>query len=239
VYTVPVRTADPGPDGRIGTSDDPGTTIGYLDYPSAYAGAAFQEVMLINDPRANDSYKSFEMAGTRRMASGWQFMASYSATKRQQPLVNNTGGGLTLGINTFDPNAEIFAEDDTWEWLGRASGAYSLPAGILISANFEHRSGNAFARTVSVAGGSQVRSLTIRAEPIGTRRLPNINLLDVRLEKNVHFSGTKNLLVRVNMYNFLNVNTVTAATALSGPNFLRPTGIVPPRQFELSATYRF
>jgi hypothetical protein len=239
VYSVPVRTADPGPDGRAGSGDEPGTTIGYWDYPASYAGAAFQQVTLINDPRANDSYKSFELAASRRLAGGWQFMVSYSATKRDQPLVNNTGGGLTLGINTFDPNAEIFAADTNWEWLGRASGAYTLPYGLLVSANYEHRSGNPFARTVSVAGGSQIRSLTIRVEPIGTRRLPNINLMDVRLEKNFRLTGRQSAVVRLNMYNFLNVNTITGVTALSGPNFLRPSGIVPPRQFELSASYRF
>ncbi len=239
VFNLPVRTADPGPDGRAGTGDEPGTTIGYWDYPAAYAGVAFQEVMLINDPRRNDSYRSFELAASRRMSRGWQFMVSYSATKRNEPLVNNAGGGLTLGVNTYDPNGEIFAADNTWEWLGRASGAYNLPKGMLVSANFEHRSGTPFARTVSVAGGQQIRSLTIRVEPIGARRQPNINLLDVRVEKNFRLTTRQTALVRLNMYNFLNVNTITGLTALSGPNFLRPTGILPPRQFELSAIYKF
>jgi hypothetical protein len=239
VYSIPVRTPDPGPDGRVNSGDEPGTTIGYWDYPATYSGVAFQQVTLINDDRANDNYRSFELAATRRLSGGWQFMVSYSATKRNQPLTNNTGGGLTLGINTYDPNAEIFAADDNWEWLGRASGAYNLRGGILVSANYEHRSGNPYARTVSVAGGSQIRSLTIRVEPIGARRLPNINLLDVRAEKNFRLNARQSAVVRLNMYNFLNVSTITGVTALSGPNFLRPTGIVPPRQFELSATYRF
>jgi hypothetical protein len=239
VYTIPVTTADPGPDGKVGTADDPGTTIGYFDYPATYAGAAFQEVMLINDPKANDSYKSLEIAGSKRLTHGWQFMASYSATKRHNPLVQNAGGGLTLGINTFDPNAEIFAADNTWEWLVRGSGAYNFRGGILVSANYERRSGDAFARTVSVAGGGQIRSLTVRVEPIGARRRPDINLLDMRVEKNLRVTDRQSVLVRLNIYNTLNINTITSSTALSGPNFLKPTGIVPPRQFELSGTYRF
>ena len=38
VYNIPITNRDPGPDGRLGTADDPGTLITYWDYPAAYAG---------------------------------------------------------------------------------------------------------------------------------------------------------------------------------------------------------
>jgi hypothetical protein len=37
----------------------------------------------------------------------------------------------------------------------------------------------------------------------------------------------------------MNVNTVTAQTVASGPNYLRPTSIVPPRIAEFSISYAF
>jgi hypothetical protein len=172
-------------------------------------------------------------------------MASYSATKSHIPYVQNTSGvgdfvspGLAVFLTTYDPNAEIFTANNTWEWLGRASGSYTFPLDILVSAHFEHRSGVPFARTVSAAGGRQIPSITVRVEPIGERRSPNVNVLDLRLEKSVRVRAEK-VSVRLNLYNALNVNTVTGLTQQSGPNFLRATGIVPPRTAELSLQYTF
>ena len=137
------------------------------------------------------------------------------------------------------PNAEIFSANRTWEWLGRASGAYQFPFGLMTSVNFEHRSGEPIARTVSVAGGSQIRSLTVRVEPIGSIRRPNINVMDVRTEKKFRLGSTQQLIARLNVYNTLNAGTVTNWTTLSGPNYLRPTAILNPRLIELSASYKF
>ena len=165
MYDIPISNPDPGPDGRVGTADDPATSITYYDYPAGFAGVAFQQPMLINHPSADEHYKSFEMAATKRFSSRWQLMASYSATK--------------LGLNQavladFNPNTEINTADHSWEWLTRISGLYRLPADVQLAANYENRSGSALARTVSVRGGRQVPSLTVRVEPTGTIRLPRV-----------------------------------------------------------------
>jgi hypothetical protein len=186
------------------------------------------------------------VAASKRLASRWQFMASYSATRMNTPFVQNTSGvsdfaapGLAVFLSTFDPNAEIFAADRTWEWLGRASGSYAMPWGVLFSGNFEHRSGRPFARTVSAAGGRTIPSETVRVERIGARRSPNISLLDFRGEKSFRIRGSQRLSARLNLYNALNVNTVASLTQQSGPNFLRPNAIVPPRTIEYSISYTF
>jgi hypothetical protein len=186
--------------------------------------------MFFNHPSADQSYKSYEFAASKRLADRWQFMASYSSTKLNlnQPLLSD-----------FNPNTEIFAADRTREWLGRISGAYTFPADVQVSANFEHRSGTPFARQVSVRGGQQIPSLTVNVEPIGTRRLPNLNLLHLRVEKSFALAQRHRLSLRFNIYNATNVNTVLAATTLSGPNFLQPTSIAPPRLAELGAAYNF
>jgi hypothetical protein len=246
VYNIPITNRDPGPDGRAGTADDPGTDMTYWDYPAAFAAASFQQPMLINDPNSNQSFKSFEAAASKRLTNRWQVMASYSATKSNIPFVQNTSGvgdfispGLAVFLATYDPNAEIFAANKTWEWLGRASGSYTFPADVLVSAHYEHRSGTPFARTVSAAGGRQIPSLTIRVEPIGSRRSPNVNLLDLRAEKSVRFGGGQKVALRVNLYNALNINTPIGMTQQSGPSFLNATSIVPPRTAELSVQYNF
>jgi hypothetical protein len=159
--------------------------------------------------------------------------------------VQNTSGtgdfvvpGLAVFLTTYDPNAEIFAANNTWEWLTRASGAYTFPADILVSAHFENRSGIPFARTVSATGGTQIPSIVVRVEPIGTRRTPDMNILDFRAEKSIRL-GNQRLAVRLNLYNALNVNTVTSLNQQSGTTFLGATAIVPPRTAEFNLQFNF
>jgi hypothetical protein len=239
VHNIPITNPDPGPDGRLGTADDPGTFVTYWDYPAAFAGRAFQQPMLINDSRSDPNFKSVEVAMSKRLADRWMFMASYSATKLHIPYVSNISGIFNPQATTFDPNAEINAANNTWEWLGRLSGAYQFPADMQVSANFEHRSGDPWGRSVSFAGGRQIPSLTVRVEPIGTRRLPNINLLNLRAEKSFRVRQGQRLSLRLNVYNAMNVNTVLSVTPLSGRSFLRPRTILPPRIAEFAAQYTF
>ncbi len=235
VYNIPVTTRDPGPNGVVGDSDDPGTFVTYYDYPAAYAGVRFQQPMLINDPKADSTFKSVEVAGSKRFDNKWQFQASYAATKKHIPFAGNT----TVSILEYTPNDEIFTNDDTWEWLGRMSAAYVFPADVLVSMNLEHRSGEPAPRTVLVRGGRQILTRLVQVEPLGAYRLPNINLFDLRVQKRLRLSQRHEVAVRLNLYNVLNANPVLAMVTQSGATFLRPTSIMQPRIAELSASYKF
>ena len=144
-----------------------------------------------------------------------------------------------MNLTTYDPNAEIFAANNTWEWMARASGAYIFPARVQVSANFEHRSGDPWARQVSFTGGTTIPQIRLRVEPIGTRRLPNLNILHLRVEKSFQLVTGQRLAVQANVYNALNINSALGVTPLSGPNFLIPTAITPPRIGEVGIIYSF
>ncbi len=248
VYSIPITNPDPGPDGRLGTADDPGKLITYYDYPAAYRGRRFQQPMLVNGSAADDQkFKSFELAASKRLSNHWSLLASYSTTKVYIPHVQNTAStgndftnpGLQVFLATFDPNAEINTLMNLREWQSRVDGAYIFPHDLLVSANFEHRSGAPYARTVSFTGGQQIPSLVARVEPIGTRRLPNINLLHMRVEKSFRVSKGQKVALRLNVYNATNINTEQSITQLSGVNFGRPAGVIPPRILELGVNYTF
>ena len=183
--------------------------------------------------------KSFEVAASKRLSNRWMMMASHSATRVNVPYTSNIGGTFAPLLSTYDPNADINAVNRNCEWLTRVSGAYTFPLTIVTSANFEHRSGTAWARTVFFTGGQQIPSALVRVEPIGTRRLPAINLLTLRGEKTLRLRRGQRVALRLNVYNALNINTTLSLTQQSGPNFLRPVTIVPPRIAELSVQYSF
>jgi len=246
-YNIPVTRRDPGPDGVVGNSDDPGTSVTYFEFSPSLAGRKFEQFMSVNDPNVNQSYKGLELAVVKRLSNRWQFLGSYSATKKDIPNYGFLSAG-SFATGSFDsahqvgnltPNDEINRSDRTWEWNGKMMGAYVFPAEVQLSANYEHRSGDVFARQVRFTGGQTIPAIVLNVEPIGTQRTPNLNLMTFRVEKAFRIQTTQKLGVRLNVYNALNASTATVVEARAGSSFLRPRNILPPRIFELSATYDF
>jgi hypothetical protein len=202
--------------------------------------------MQINDPKANpQTYKSIEIAGVKRLSNRWSFMASYSATKKNKPIANTDAVGAFDSFNTdqqvgfFNPNEEIFRSDTTWDWDSKLLASYNFPRDVLVSANFHHQSGEAFARVVRFEGGTTIPDIDLFVEPIGSQRLPSLNLLTFRVEKAFPLAGTQKMAIRLDLHNALNANTVIQNQSRSGSSFLNPQAIVGPRLAEISAQFTF
>ena len=239
-YNVPITRPDPGPDGRVGTADDPGTSFTYYEYPTTLRGLAFEQSMYINDPNADQRFNSFEVGTVRRFANGAQFMASYAATKRNIPLLGGLAEtNLLYRGGPFTPNAEINTSDHNWESTGKLSGSYRLPYAVQISGNFEHRTGDPWARQVLFSGGVTIPTIVLNVEPIGTRRLPSVNLVDMRAEKRFRLALARTVTVRMNVYNLTNASPIQTINQRSGPTFGQPLTVMLPRIAEFSVSYAF
>ena len=118
-------------------------------------------------------------------------------------------------------------------------GTYIFPGQVAVSGNFQHTSGDPFARTVNVRGGKTIPNFVLNVEPIGAHRRPNVNLVTLRVEKRFRLSEEQTLTATLNVYNLMNANTATGLQNRSGPEFLRPRSIMPPRLAEVSVGYRF
>ena len=239
-YNIPVTVPIPNANG-VGTT---GQTITYYEFPTSLNGAAFQQPTLINTSAADSNFKSVEIAVTKRLSHRWQFDASFSLSQRNEPIITDSGTGLTLSITTDNPNSYINTGDFTKEWLARASGLYRLPWGVGLSGTFESRSGVPYARTAtfSTAGTANTTgfpSITLNVEPLGAERLPEINLFNFRLDKTIPLVARTKLAVRANLYNAFNANPATTITTLSGASFGIPSAILSPRIFELSGVLSF
>jgi hypothetical protein len=205
---------------------------------------------MINDDNATQTFKSLEVAAFRRFSNNWQFLASYTATKRNVPVSPILVGNVVQNsatqefasntlVGDFNPNAEINTSDRNWESDGKLSGAYALPLAITFSASYEHRGGYPWARQVLYTGGQPIASILVNVEPIGTRRLPSTNQLDIRFEKSFKLAKGQKVSARLNIFNALNENSVLDFVRQSGSKFMLPTSIMPPRIMEVSASYTF
>jgi len=247
-YTIPITNLDPGPDGRLGTADDTGRSFTYFEYPAALGGAAFAGTMFVNDSSQNTNYRTFEVAVMKRPAQGWQLGASYTSTWADVPISCGTSGsGLGSGTPVVwatsrclrNPNVAFNTADRTREWQTKLSGAYNLPYGILVSGNYDIRSGAPQARQVVFTGGRTIRSIALNVEPRGSFYLPTTHELDVRAAKRVSLGPARSLEVRFDVYNALNTSTIRAWNLQSGANYLRPSLIMFPRILQIGATLAF
>jgi hypothetical protein len=241
VYNIPITSLDPGPDGNTGTSDDPGTTLTYWDYPASFRPASFEGVKIVNDdPKNNSTFKTIEFAATRRLSGGWQLLGSYSATKRHIPFVEGSA---------LNPNAEINVADNTWTWIGKLSGSYTFPKGIMSGASYSIRNGSRLARQVLLRGGGSIATLVVNAEPIGSLNLENVGLLDLRIAKRFGIGLGRTLELRLDCFNAMNVNPVTSIVTRAGSTFgnatasesggQNGTGLTPPRIFQIETRFTF
>ena len=234
-YNIPITTVDPGPDGRVGTSDD-GGNITYFDYDPAYRGAAFETSTALNLPGYSNRYDNLEIGLDKRLSNRWQVLASFLATKRD---VWVAGGGGNAGP-AQNPNENFFPKDQTWDKTFRTAGSFQAPYGILTSAMYEYQSGAAQARDVLFRTGlRQLSSVTLRMEPIGSRRLPAVKLLSFRARKSFRVLAANRLSLDFDLYNALNANDATTQSVRSGPTYNQITAIIPPRVARLGVNYSF
>jgi hypothetical protein len=236
VYNQSITTTDPGRDGVVGTADDSGN-VTYYDYDPAYRGTAFERSTYLNFSEFTDRYHNLEFGVEKRMSHNWQLQTSYLATKKD---VWVAGSVPTTSAFPFTPNEQnFFPRNQTWEMTFRASGSYRARYGIVASSVFEYQSGAPLARTVLYRTGlRQLSTLTLRAEPIGSVRLPGVKLLNMRVAKQFTFNGQR-VSIDADLYNALNANDATTMSVASGPTYGRITAIVPPRVARIGFSYHF
>jgi hypothetical protein len=228
-YSIPITNPHPGIDGVAGTADDPGKTITYWEYPASLNGIAFAGTTIV--PADGDQkYTSFEVAGTRRIAGGWQAAASLTATKINAPFADEQAD---------NPNTEINAINSTWETTTKLSGGYTLPFQVIMSATFERRSGTPQAAAFQFAGGQTITTIVLNIDPIGTINLPATNLWNMRFAKRIRLKTGQSLEGRFDFFNIFNANFVTARSVRVGPSYLVPSGTILPRILQMGVTYTF
>jgi hypothetical protein len=226
-YSIPVTRQDPGPDGKVGTTDD-GGLVTFYDYTPDYVGAAFVKNERINTPQSGNWYHAIEFGATKRASSRAAAIVSVTLVKNHRWVTN-----------TFDsPNANFFPLDETWSEAATISGNVRLPGDILVSGFLQNKTGIVGQRTYTFTGVPQLNTVTLRLEPFGAQKGPAINILDLRVGKRFTF-GSRSMEVNFNIFNALNSNAPTAINFASGPTFGYYTSVVPPRVARLGARFTF
>jgi Carboxypeptidase regulatory-like domain/TonB-dependent Receptor Plug Domain len=241
--------------------------VSYVDSVGADAtGETFTVYKLTSDPagriflQTNPDgmymrYNGVTFMATKRMANNWQAVGSVVLSKaegrlgssaRFSPSTAQSSQAGTFGRDAAGPND--FVNSD-----GRLIGdrpvvaklqlLYRFPWDVLVAGNVQHQTGRLYTRQVRVSGLGFPTAPTISMEPnTGDRRVPDVNLLDLRVQKAFGFANSP---IRFDV--FLDVLNVTNSDASENVGsslgtsaaFGTPTRFIPPRRAQLGAKVRW
>ena len=249
-FNIPTPVTDPGPDGRLGTSDDGGTILAYA---LAVPFRTLTPVNLTtNNPNSDSNYYTWEISGTKRLSNRWSMLAAFGHTWSHDQGRNYFGNSVRQNTYPQTPNDLINAGSQGQYvfrgWGAKLHGTWEGPRGLRVTPILRHQAGQPYARTftTSALGYGSVR---IIAEPINRLRQDNITLLDLRLEKAITLKGGKKLSPFMDLFNVFNANqeqniswnsgTFVRSDGVTILAFQRPTTIVPPRILRIGAKFTF
>jgi len=234
-YTVPVTIQDPGADGVVGNTDDGRS---YSTFNLSAAALALPIVNTYSNVEGADSdYYTFELTGTKRMSHSWSAMLSFTKTWSAAQAATFFGTGFRQDalvvtpvdtINT-EPNGQVKYTD----WSMKLNGTWAAPYGLKISPMLRFQGGQNFGRTFSAV--LNYGTVRVPAEPLSTRRQPDIAVTDIRIEKQLALGHGVKVGPFLDVYNIFNTNAEQSITWASGSSYLRPTAIVPPRVGRIGA----
>ncbi|MDO8678390.1 MAG: TonB-dependent receptor [Acidobacteriota bacterium] len=240
----PVERIDPGPDGRRGTTDDGGPVTVFFDQDPSRSAP-----LLTNPKGAYRRYRGVQLIGSKRYAKATEFQASYTWSRTVGSYNNGTlsnAANNDLGINGVfvNQNKALNAEGRTLQDFThqvKILGTYRLSpwGGLNVSGVYRYHSGRPWARTAG-GFGSQTLGVGIYMEPWGSRELPAVNTLDLRLEKTWKPSQKLATLgVFADVFNVGNQGVALRNTNVSGPNFGVPAEWLEPRTLRAGVRLMF
>ena len=226
-FSSPVVIPDPGRDGRLGTSDDGRALHGYELGP----GASSEPLNIVrNVPRSDTQFWTWDITASRRLSHHWSVVAAFDHIWNQDQTNAYSGQSLRQNPYAVTPNDLLNAgREGSYEfrtWSARISGTYEAPWGVRLTPYLRHQAGQPFGRTFTKT--LNYGNVRILAEPIGTRRMDNVTIADLRVEKGIRLSGSRRIAGFIDVFNLLNANP-EQTTSWSSGTFLRPLSIVPPR----------
>jgi hypothetical protein len=232
-FSVPGMVADPGPDGTPGTTDD-GSPVQVWQLAAAYRNLAAANILRNMTGRASE-FTTLEAGATARGGTRWSLNVGLAYMWHRDHAAAYLGQNVRQNAFAYTPND--FVHTDQYGrhafnmWSLKAHGTYVAPWDVRVLPLLHYQSGQPFGRTISVP--LNPGSIRMLVEPIGARRMDDVTLLDLRVEKGFRFQHGTRVAGFVEVFNLLNANPAQQLNWASGLMFNRPISIVSPRNVRL------
>src|SRR5262249_10631717 len=133
-FNVPVTIADPGPDGRVGTSDDGPGIQGYNLDATHLALTPLNVTQ--NVPNSADDYYTWELTANKRFSQRWSLLATYSDTKSNDNSGTYFDQRLRANTLVLNPNDMINTDNGRYvfsAWTAKLHGTYEAPYAVHVT----------------------------------------------------------------------------------------------------------
>lgn len=204
----------------------------------AYRGLT--NYMLTNSRQLNNHYRGVDIDFRRQMNRNWMLLGGVTLSRFRGSTFGDVNATLDdLNNPNFSQNRIGLLPNDA-PVIFKLGGTYNLPWGVILSGNFQHVTGypvNQLYTVNSTILGSTLTqsSQLIRLAAAGDKRLPNVNMLDLRFSKEFRIGERWKLKPEFDIYNLNNSGAVTAVneSANSIALFQNPTTVLSPRLFKV------
>jgi hypothetical protein len=236
---------DPGPDGRLGTTDDGERLSGFVPY---WYPEGTRDLVITNPPDAFRDYDAVQFIARKRLSATWQGDVSLTWSRSRETVpgsrrTNATYSGLSpLGVAGDRSTAEMGPRRSLFEYREfKALGFYRARwlGGAVGSAVYRWSSGARWHRRFFASDPLTGYTDYVNAEEPNSRQLPSIRSLDVRVEKTFRLGASRTLGAYVDFFNVTNVGRPLAVVSFSGPRLGQPTAWTDPRTGRLGVRYSF
>lgn len=195
------------------------------------ADVGVSDYLITNVSELNDNhYNGLELTVTKRMSNGWQILAGY--TLQQQKGTYSRG----LGDDFNNPNNEINRKDAVLNYdatqMFKILSNYTLPKSIALGLNYQHYTGYPLdpnnGPPTAVFENLNQGQVSVIGAPIGKIRLPNVDIVNLRLSRPTHLGDRFMLEPTADLFNIGNANTAISEVPTGGASFMRPTNQLNP-----------
>jgi len=182
-------------------------------------------------------YNGIEVSVNARLGRGFVF----GGVTTERTATNNCDGPATTAANATPSNPNNFrfcSHVPPFQTLYKASGAYTLPYDVSVSATFQARPGisvgsfytfNSAIAGLALTGGG---NLTVVAVDPTTQYYDYVKTLDARLARTFRYGHTR-VEPFVEIFNLPNFSTILTLNETVGPNYFTPGSIVQGRRLQL------
>ena len=168
--------------------------------------------LLTNPSELHTRYNGGTLTLNKRMSHHWQMVTSLVISKSEGRIGSSRNGlksNQSASAGTFGQNPNDFVNTD-----GRLIGdrpllfktqlVYQAPWGLLFGLNFVHQTGRPFARTVRVGDVTNIAGTILAEKVTGDRRVPDWNIVDLNVQKQIKLGGPVSLELFVYLLNLTN-----------------------------------
>lgn len=246
-YTDVTSIVDWGPDNTLATADD-GRVFAY-SVPRSYPtqGQINTYITHARPGEGKGQWTAYEATVNKNFSNKWSFLGSYVIDMGHENPMDPVNPNEMLYRYTIlaGSNNPTYYTQPRWSQAFKTNAVYELPWGFMWASTYTAQSGNWYNRQVQIR--NNLGSTVTQNVQTNVGRYPWVNLWDNRVSKRFQIGERQSIEANFDLFNTLNINTVTSQTIQSNQNpdasgrpaYGRPSEIIAPRIFKLSFRYRF